>query len=314
VAPLGRRRSAARDVSTLATACGAALATALITATLVRDRNRARRLEQEVAERLPLGPSGVIVGAEPEYLRGSATHAVLLVHGFGDTPQSMRQLAHGLHAEGWTVELSLLPGHGRSLREFGQGRAHDWIDQVRRQVARLTRTFPHVALVGQSMGAALSAIVAAEHDELDALVLLAPYLSMPARVRRVAPLLRMSGPLAPFRRSAYGTPSIRDPEALRASLGFGVVSGRLLRELHAVTEVAQQALPEITVPTLYLASRHDNRVPAEAAVRNWERLGATERTFQWVERSGHVISVDRDRAIVARETTQWLARWAGQPT
>lgn len=288
-------------------AVGAAAAT--VTALLTRDYLRARALEREVARARPLGPSGAIVGAEPELLRGSPDHVLLLVHGFGDTPQSMRAMAHALHAQGWTVALPALPGHGRSLAEFGAARAAQWIDFIHGHVSTLRHQFKHVALVGQSMGAALCTIAAASEPRLDAMVLLSPYLSMPAAVRRISRVLRVAGPLAPFRRSAYGSPSILDPEAAERALGFGVVSGRLLAELHAITVLAQDALPHVRVPTLYIASRHDNRVPAEAALRNWQRLGAPIRTLRWLERSGHIISVDVERDEVLRQTKDWLMRY-----
>lgn len=293
-------------------AAGAAVA--VVSALLVRDHLRSRRLQREVAALLPLGPSGVIVGAEPETLVGSSTHAVLLVHGFGDTAQSLRELAHTLHDAGWTVELCLLPGHGRTLQEFGQARAADWIGFVRDQVARLHRQYAHVSLVGLSMGAALCTIVAAEDDALDAVVLLAPYLSMPPSVRRVGRLLRASGALAPFRRSAYGAPSIRNAVAAEQSLGFGVASGRLLAELLEVTEIAQEALPHVSAPTLYIAARQDNRVPAADASRNWRRLGAPERTFLWLERSGHIMTVDDEKHTVFLDTLHWLVRHSALET
>jgi carboxylesterase len=255
----------------------------------------------------------VVVGAEPETLLASRTHAVLVLHGFGDTPQSVRELGHHLHRAGFTVELPLLPGHGRTLTEFGLARAHDWIGFVRDQVARLRRQYAHVSVVGLSMGAALSAIVAAERDDLDALVLLSPYLCMPDRVRRLAPLLRVSGPLAPFRRSTVKVPSILDPVARAKGLGFGVVSGRLLAELHAVTEIAQEALPDLTVPTLYVAARQDNRVPAVAAARNWLRVGAEVRALRWLEASGHISTVDYEKATVFREALAWLISHSGDP-
>jgi len=277
-----------------------------VLALLVRSRLTARALERAVWSRLRLGPSGVVVGAEPETLLASRTHAVLVLHGFGDTPQSVRELGHHLHAAGYSVELPLLPGHGRTLTEFGLARAHDWIGFVRDQVARLRREYAHVSVVGLSMGAALSAIVAAERDDLDALVLLSPYLCMPDRVRRLAPLLRVSGPLAPFRRSTVKVPSILDPVARAKGLGFGVVSGRLLAELHAVTEIAQQALPDLSVPTLYVAARLDNRVPAEAAARNWHRLGAPVRALRWLEESGHISTVDYEKTTVFAEVLAWL--------
>ncbi len=280
-----------------------------IAALLVRDRVRARRLEAEVANRLRLGANGIVDGAEPESLIGSATHAVLVVHGFGDTPQSVRELAHVLHREGYTVEVPLLPGHGRTLTEFGNARVHDWVGYIRDQVARLHRIYPHVSLVGLSMGAALCAIVAAEHSDLDAVVLLSPYLSMPPQVRRLAPLLRIAGPLAPFRRSTGKRNSIHNPEAWPASRGMGVVSGRLIGELHEVTQIAQEALPEIDTPLLYIASRQDNRVPALDALRNWTRVNAPVRRFVWLDESGHVITVDYEKQTVFHEVVTWLNRF-----
>jgi carboxylesterase len=288
---------------------GSAVVAGLL-ATLARERVRARRLEAAVHDRLRLGRDGIVVGAAPETLLASRTHAVLVVHGFGDTPQSVRALGYHLHAAGYTVELPLLPGHGRTLAEFGLARAHDWIGYVRDQVARLRRQYPHVSLVGLSMGAALCVIAAAERADLDALVLLSPYLSMPDRIRRLAPLLRMSGPLSPFRRSTVRLPSILDPVARAAGLGYGVVSGRLLAELHAVTEVAEEALPALCLPTRVLAARHDNRVPVAAAVRHWRQLGAPIRDFQWMERSGHIMTVDYEHKAVQAHVLDWLNRFS----
>lgn len=282
-------------------------------ALLLRSRLKARALERAVWDRLRLGRSGVVVGAEPETLVASGTHAVLVLHGFGDTPQSVRELAHHLHDAGYSVELPLLPGHGRTLAEFGLARAHDWIGFVRDQVARLRRQYAHVSVVGLSMGAALTAIVAAERDDLDAVVLLSPYLCMPDRVRRMAPLLRASGPLSPFRKSTVKVPSIFDPEARARGLGFGVVSGRLLAELYAVTEIAQEALPELTAPALYIAARRDNRVPAAAAARNWHRLGSPIRALRWLEDSGHISTVDYEKAAVFEEVLNWLHAHGGDP-
>ncbi len=305
--PRGARELGTRDRGLLL-AAAAGLGTLAL---LARERLIARRLQRAVGERLRLGRNGIVVGAEPETLLASETHAVLVLHGFGDTPQSVRELAHRIHAAGYTVELPLLPAHGRTLSEFGLGRAHDWIEFVRDQVAHLRRQYAHVSIVGLSMGAALASIVAAEHDDLDALVLLSPYLCMPERIRRLAPLLRVSGPLAPFRRSTVRVPSIMDPVARAAGLGFGVVSGHLLAELNEVTEVAQEAIPELTVPTLYIAARNDSRVPVEAAVRNWHRVGAPVRAFRWLERSGHISTVDVEKETVFREVLDWLARCRG---
>src|SRR5688500_7618916 len=70
-----------------------------------------RRVERRVLRRLPLGDDGVVRGAGALTLGGDPGRAVLVLHGFGDTPQSVAELAHALHADGWTVRVPLLPGH-----------------------------------------------------------------------------------------------------------------------------------------------------------------------------------------------------------
>ena len=280
---------------------------------LVRERLQARRLERAVHRRLRLGPQGIVAGAEPLWLPASSTHAVLVLHGFGDTPQSVRELAESLHASGYTVDVPLLPGHGRTLVEFGGARAEHWVAFVRERVAQLRAHYPHVSLVGLSMGAALCSIVAAEREDLDALVLLAPYLSVPERVQRMAPLLRIYDQVAPFRLSAAPIPSIQDPIARARGLGFGVVSGRLLRELSTITRLAQAALPRVDIPTLYLASRHDSRVPTGDAARNWRLVTAPIRALRWLDSSGHIMTVDYQKHTVFEEVEDWVARFSGVP-
>ena len=77
------------------------------------------RVERLVASRLPPGPRGIIPGAEPLALTPpGAPMGVVLLHGFGDTPQTLASLARALCAAGLDVDVPLLPGHGRTLREF----------------------------------------------------------------------------------------------------------------------------------------------------------------------------------------------------
>ena len=157
----------------------------------------ARRREQAFARRLPAGPDGVIPGAETIDLRGSGAHAVFMLHGFGDTPETLALLARHLHGRGYTVRAPLLPGHGRSLPEFARSRADDWVDFARAEFAAFRARHPRAALVGLSMGGSLATIVAAEVPDLSALALVAPYVSMPTTIRRLArihPLLTAVSP------------------------------------------------------------------------------------------------------------------------
>lgn len=241
--------------------------------------------------------------AEPIALN-AGTGGVLLLHGFGDTPQSLSALAAHLHAHGWTVRVPLLHGHGTSLQAFTSARADEWLMGARTTLIELRGRANRVSIVGQSMGGALATILAAEGG-VDALVLLAPYLTLPRRAARIGALHRVVALFVPFLVSRSES-SILDPEARRKALGRGITTPRLLHELSIVVRRARAVLPGVAVPTLVLHSRHDPRVSVADAEAAFAALGSSEKTLEWVERSGHVISVDFDRDIVAERVINWL--------
>src|SRR5262245_3588478 len=67
-----------------------------------------------------IGPDGIIAGAAGYELARPDAPAVLVFHGAGDTPQTVRYLSEELHARGFHVVAPLLPGHGRTIREFSR--------------------------------------------------------------------------------------------------------------------------------------------------------------------------------------------------
>src|SRR5687768_12309833 len=81
-------------------------------------RAEARRIDRETRARLPLGADGIVTGAGEIVRSAPGGGAVLLLHGCGDTPQTLYPVADRLHASGLTVHAPLLPGHGRTLRDF----------------------------------------------------------------------------------------------------------------------------------------------------------------------------------------------------
>lgn len=270
------------------------------------------RAERAFDSRHPRGPDGVIVGAEPVAQAGVAgAPAVLLLHGFGDTPQSLRRLALHLHAVlGWTVHVPLLPGHGRDLPAFARSNAAAWLEAARAALDALRRANPSVALLGQSMGGALAVRLAAERADVLALVLLAPYLGMKPRVDQLARRHRLISLVTAYVNS-QADGSIRDPAARSESLGYGAATPRLLYELRAAARDAWEMLPAVRAPTLILQSREDNRILPAHAEQAFARLGTTPKELVWTSGNGHVLSVDFGCEGVFRHAADWLARCAG---
>lgn len=270
----------------------------------VRTRATARA-RATVGGRLTLGPDGIVAGASPIDLPADGRYGLLLLHGFGDTPQTLRYLADYMHAQGWGVRAPLLPGHGRTLDEFAASRADQWVDFAREELVALRARYESVAIVGLSMGGAIATILAGDARDVGALVLLAPYLSMPTRLRRAAGVYRILGVLFPFLRGG-GDRSVRDPTEAARNLAYGFATPRLVFELRRVVDRARGAAPAVSIPTLVVQSRQDNRILPDAAQRAFDLFQAPARHLLWTEGNGHIITVDYGRHVVFAAVADWL--------
>ncbi|MCU0633458.1 MAG: alpha/beta fold hydrolase [Gemmatimonadaceae bacterium] len=279
---------------------------------MVRLRVSARH-ERTLRALRPRGPDDVVLGGASIALEGSSTSAALVLHGFGDTPQSVAPVAHALHAAGWTVRAPLLAGHGRSMRAMATHGADDWLASARHAYAALRATHAQVCVVGQSMGGALAVLLAVETPP-PALVLLAPYLSMPLRIRRIARLLRIVAPVVPYWHANSPPRSIHDPAARARALAHPATSATALAELARLSATASARLPAVTAPTLVLQSREDNRIPPDAAQRAFDRLGAREKRLEWFTGRGHVLAVDVGHEEIAARVVTWVEAHAALRT
>ncbi|MGH7619514.1 MAG: alpha/beta hydrolase [Gemmatimonadaceae bacterium] len=244
-----------------------------------------------------LGEGGVVIGGEGFTLERAGAPAVLLLHGGGDTPQTLRYLGEELHARGFHVVAPLLPGHGRTLREFARVTADELTAAAASSYATLRASHEWVAVIGLSMGGALAAQIAAGNQSLPALGLVAPYLSMPKPIEWAARLAPAWGIVVPAVRSGDDT-SIRDPDERTRGLAYGVFTAAGLIALRETMRRGVAALERISAPTLMMQSREDNRITVADAERTFARIGSREKSLEWVSGAGHIITVDFGRDAV----------------
>jgi carboxylesterase len=265
----------------------------------------ARRQERAFTRAHPLDADGIIIGAEPIRLDGARPGAVLLLHGYNDSPQSMQSMAAALHARGWTVRVPLLPGHGRRLPDWAAARAVAWEDAARAECAALRASHAEVAVGGLSMGGALAFILASEQPDLRAVVGFAPYLHASAPVE----MLRFLAPIAALGAkylAAGGSRSVHDPVAAEAMIAYRVSTPRLVVELEKVVMLARKELPRVRQPVLVVQSREDNRIPAASAAAAFEMIGSRDKTLHWTTGNGHVVTVDYGHEAIEQMVANWL--------
>lgn len=271
-----------------------------------------RYFERRALLRRPLGADGIVQGAEPIAHSRQGAPGALLLHGAGDTPQVLAELARYLHQRGFSVRVPLLASHGRRLQELGKASAAGWYDDARNALFEMRATHDWVAVVGLSMGGALALRLAAEEGAIPVLVLLAPYIAMAPLARRAANTSRAWGWLLPYF-SSFGARSIHDAAAATRGLGHGILTPATLRALRDVVGAANDALPNVKCPTLVVQSREDNRISVASATQAFARLGAPEKELVWTAGAGHVITVDYGREHVFELTARWLDAHRGAP-
>ncbi|HUI04349.1 MAG TPA: alpha/beta fold hydrolase [Acidimicrobiales bacterium] len=244
-------------------------------------------------------PAPVIPGAEP-FSHAGSRHAVLVLHGFTGNPQSMRPQADALAAEGYTVELPLLPGHGTAIEDMVPTRWPDYASAAEAAYAALAARCDDVAVVGLSMGGTLGCHLAERHPEIRGLVLVNPFVDPPAESFRevLRGLLDAGTEVAP----GLGSDIAKEGPVELAYPGTPVAAALSLFE--GIDAVAA-GLAEIRCPVLLLSSRQDHVVPPSSGdVLVAGVSGPVERV--WLEESFHVATLDNDAELVVSSTVAFV--------
>ncbi len=265
---------------------------------------RAARREHRFRRRFPVGANGVVIGAESRTYETAGPLAMLLIHGYNDSPQSLDGIAQRVHAAGWTVRLPLLPGHGRSLSAFDHWTADDAVEMVREEYLALRQRYSTVVVGGLSMGGALACWIAAE-AAVDGVVLYAPMLYVPRTMEVAVSTARLWSLFSRYMGGGGGR-SVRDPAAARAMIAYGGSSRRSLEALEQVANGAIMRLGFVHAPVLMMQSEEDNRLPRDQSLRAFTRIGSSDRTLEWTTGAGHVLTVDHGWEAVAERTVRWL--------
>ena len=284
-------------------ALGAITAMVAVYRTL-RARHVERMFDARFAKRSKT--QGVIEGAESFTLHGTGHRAIVLLHGFNDSPQAMRSPAAALHAAGWTVYVPLLPGHGRSPRAFAASRAEAWIATAHDAVREALRHHRVVAVGGLSLGGAIATIVASEEPRIKATVLFAPFLVHSRRLGLIAaswPVLALG---IKYLTGGGAVRSIRDPDARATFIAYGCSTPRLMRDIRRVVRRSRMALPTLRQPVWIAQSSDDYRIPAYQAQAAFDLLGSGDKHLHWTTGNGHVITVDYGHEELSAEAVRWI--------
>ncbi len=219
----------------------------------------------------------------PLLLRGTGETAkvgVLLIHGYSASPGEVLPLARYLHANGLTVYVVRLRGHGTSPYDLQQSSWQDWYASVLRGYHNL-RVITDVQFAGgMSAGGALALYLAAQQvGPLQGVFAVGAPIKLHNRYLRLVPIAKV------MRDFVYS-----EPENPRTNYVYQPL--RAVWQLTQFIEVYQAALTRVTQPVLLVQARGDTTVRSESAELIYQRLQSNDKRLIWKDIDHHVIVGD----------------------
>jgi carboxylesterase len=250
--------------------------------------------------------ASIMAGAEPFYYEGSQT-AVLVLHGFTGTTQSVRYLGQELHRRfGFTISGPRLAGHGTSPDDMATTGYLDWISSCEAALNALTKDGRRVFVTGLSMGGALTLNLAAR---------------FPERVAGAIPINSPAGTLAPQMAEVLmaKSPPARLPgigSDIKApgvvELAYSEVPVVCVREGFILFAATAALLPKVTCPVLAMHSRDDHVVPPQNGRWIAENVGSSDVRLLWLANSYHVATLDHDKDLIVERAGHFISEIEAQ--
>lgn len=261
--------------------------------------------------RIARDPDGVRTGCR-EFTVGDGPIALLLIHGFADSPAIFRHMAPALAARGFTCRAMRLPDACIPRHLAADLRKGDQLRAIADEVSVLRTTHPAVWLVGHSLGGTLALEFALLRPaEVAGLVLLAPLLKVS---HRRSPFL---SPRTWFRigqRTLVFTRVFEDFFPLdvrhRDARAFDecdlFMPLALYEELFRAVDAVKDHAPGVSVPALFLLSKDDRVTDPRAAEAFFRHCGSRRKMLKYLPESGHVIPLDHSWMQAVEEVDRFV--------
>jgi len=250
--------------------------------------------------------------------------AVLLLHGLAGSPLEMRYVAKMLHRWGFSVAVPHIPGYGHG------GKATDWRywqDHVSEVFENLQREYRTVSVSGLCIGAVLALSLAVEKSrDIAALSLLSTTLAYDGWS---IPWYRFLLPLGYYTslRHTYSYPE-REPYGLKNELLRKRIARAMQQE--SLTEVGASSIPmnhiyqatrlirhvkrnlgSVEAPALLVHAVDDDTASAKSADFVVDHIGSRDVRKILLNDSYHIVTMDNERDVVARETRDFFREQVG---
>lgn len=253
--------------------------------------------------------TGFIRGINPfEFKKGGT--AVLLIHGYTGTSREMLPLARYLSEHNISSYGILLPGHGSTPRELKKTTKEDWYKAAEDALIKMKKEYRTIYIAGFSIGSAIAIKLAANY-QVDGIALLSPAVYLKKKEGEMLSVESQIKLLNTFLFYSYirkpHPPDVKDPSVDESNPFYEFYPVNTLKHLIDTMKEARELLPKITCPILILQSKGDIDLSDEGPEYIYKNAASTDKKVIWLERSGHIITLDYDRDKVNEEVYRFIA-------
>lgn len=195
----------------------------------------------------------------------------LLIHGFTGGEHEVSPLAEYLEAQGYTVKMFTLQGHGGSKADLRNATRLDWIDSAEVELQQLLTTYSKIHLIGFSTGSLIAAHLVVKYPN------------------HICSLTMLSTPVFPLNpqqiiRTLYQWPMVK--AYIR---NLFVVPSKATREFYRIVHESFTIYPHIKIPALIVQGDQDHLVKMKSASYLAEHVGTPNTRVIIVPNSGHLV-------------------------
>lgn len=249
---------------------------------------------------------GVRIGCR-DFTVGNGDTALLLIHGYSDSPAIFGKMAARLAEMGFTCRAMLRPGCARPLDQYEEATREEWLAAVEQEIAALYETHSEVWIVAHSLGGAITIdYLLDDPHAVDGIVLLAPLIEVSSKR---SPVLSAETWYKIGKKMVLFTDIVENPfevdadaeEARAYDMYSRYFPRRLYDEIFAITDNIAGRAGELIVPMLMVLSGDDDIIDSEAARDYYEASSCERKRLVWLEEARHLIPIDTGWEDVANE-------------
>ena len=236
---------------------------------------------------------------------------IVFIHGFTESPNQFLDLEKLVYKKGYSLLNLLLPGHGKTSKDFYKNGYNQWINYLDTEVEKISKLYKNIILVGHSMGCLLGINLYLK-NKYNIKGIFCINIPFNIRVDFKTFLAGAKICLMPNKIKDDFTKTMNDRTSVSDRKTFQYIFWipRYI-DLFYLSYKMYFNIKNIKIPTIYLQSYYDGLVSIKSAItlkKNIKKYNLKKATIIILKESGHFEYSKKDKYIIEKSFLTFIKR------